>query len=411
MPSALPSPALAARIAAIAAKGIDLKAPRPTPAASPFWAGLRAVGSELWLDTGDLDAAAPLWNAEFTALTTNNTLLNKEVQKGIYDALVKETAAALSDLDPQSRVIEIAFILNAHHGLRLAQRFGGKVSVELHTDLAHDAERSIAYGKRFFAICPEHFIVKLPFTAAGLLAAKALGEAKIPVNFTLGFGARHNYLATAIAAPAYVNVFLGRLNAYMTDNKLGDGKLVGEKSMLASQRAVTALNRGTRHIAASLRNAQQLADLGGIDVFTMPTPVAAEAVKTLDGKWINCVAKDYPISVLPGVDIKAIRLHTLWDIGPAERAFAADFAAHPATTAEELIDRAHKHGVGDLFPRLSAAELKTLSDDGKIPKHATWAAKIAAGELAIDTVLNLAALASFVIDQTALDDRIRKQIG
>ena len=38
------------------------------------------LGSELWLDTGDIEAAAEPWTEEFTALTTNNTLLNAEVQ-------------------------------------------------------------------------------------------------------------------------------------------------------------------------------------------------------------------------------------------------------------------------------------------------------------------------------------------
>lgn len=60
----------------------------------PFWKGLRATGTELWLDTGDIDAAAGLWTREFTALTTNNTLLNKEVQKGIYDGVIQDPAGS-----------------------------------------------------------------------------------------------------------------------------------------------------------------------------------------------------------------------------------------------------------------------------------------------------------------------------
>ena len=72
-----------------------------------------------------MDEAAELWCSSFAALTTNNSLLNKEVQKGIYDDLIKEVAAVTKDLPQQQRVIEIAFVLNARHGLRLASRFGG----------------------------------------------------------------------------------------------------------------------------------------------------------------------------------------------------------------------------------------------------------------------------------------------
>src|SRR6185295_5587676 len=97
---------------------------------------------------------------EFTALTTNNTLLNKEVQKGIYDSVIKEAGPLLAGLGEAERVVEIAFILNALHGLRLVQTFGARVSVELHTATADDTEAAVAYGRRFHKISPDRFIVK-----------------------------------------------------------------------------------------------------------------------------------------------------------------------------------------------------------------------------------------------------------
>ncbi|MBN2764675.1 MAG: hypothetical protein JXR41_16395, partial [Bacteroidales bacterium] len=51
----------------------------------PFWQALRDTGTELWLDTGDIEEAEANWSGEMSALTTNNTLLNNEIQKGIYD--------------------------------------------------------------------------------------------------------------------------------------------------------------------------------------------------------------------------------------------------------------------------------------------------------------------------------------
>jgi len=408
-PAAAISTQLADQIAAFVKADIDLAQGRLAPSSSPFWAGLTRVGSELWLDTGDIDAAAPLWTREFSALTTNNTLLNKEVQKGIYDELIHQAAAALQGLDLQTRIIEIGFILNARHGLRLAQRFGGKVSVELHTDLAHDVERSVAYGKRYFAICPEHFIVKIPLTPAGLIATRELRRAGIPVNFTLGFSARQNHLATAFAAPSYVNVFLGRLNAYVADNHLGDGKNVGEKAMLASQRTVTRVGAGsTKHIAASLRGASQVQDLAGIDVYTMPTTVATAAVKELSGQWQSKLGEDYQVTWGPGIDERRLRASTLWSITDADTLLAKRLNDQPPSSPEVLVEMARAAGLADLFPRLTDGDRKRIDADGKIPKHAGWATRIASGELAIDTLLNLAALGSFTADQAQLDDRIRK---
>ena len=67
---------------------------------NPLWARMKELGSELWLDTGDVDAAGRLWTREFGALTTNNTLLNKEVQKGAYDELVRRAARVLRETVP-----------------------------------------------------------------------------------------------------------------------------------------------------------------------------------------------------------------------------------------------------------------------------------------------------------------------
>jgi transaldolase len=406
---------LAVAIATRAAQDIDLSRDRLQAKSNPFWNALRATGSELWLDTGDIAAAEALWCSEFTALTTNNTLLNKEVQKGIYDDVIRDAGRILGGVDQQTKILEIAFLLNARHGLRLAQRFGAagaKVSVELHTDLSHDVEGAVAYGRRFHAVCPQHFIVKVPLTPAGLIATRRLRSEGIPVNFTLGFSARHNFLATNFAGPSYVNVFLGRLNAYVADNQLGDGKLVGEKAMLASQRAVRAAGGGrTKHIAASLRGASQVADLAGVDVYTMPTPVATEAAKSLKPAFTNKLETHYRVSTAEGIDDEALRMHTLWAIEPADRQLAKSLAEKPPTSPADIVERAHASGAGDIFPRLSEADTARIASDGKIPKHAAWAARVANGELAIDTLLNLAGLASFAQDQAALDARIVKFLG
>jgi transaldolase len=91
---------------------------------------------------------------------------------------------------------------------------------------------------------------------------------------TLEFSARQNVVVTRTARPDYLNVFLGRIGAFMMDNKLGDGSGAGERAVISSQNWVTALSAQnpwqTKLIAASLRNYNQLELLAGTDVFTMP---------------------------------------------------------------------------------------------------------------------------------------------
>ena len=379
--------------------------------AEPFWKGLKDLGTRLWLDTGDIEAAGRLWAEEFSGLTTNNTLLNKEVQKGIYDSVISEAGALLADLDRETRVIEVAFILNALHGLRLVGDFRATVSVELHTATAHDARAAVEYGRRFAAISPEHFVVKVPLTPEGLIATRTLRSEGIPVNFTLGFSARQNHVAAAFAFPSYVNVFLGRLNSYVSDNHLGDGLLVGERATLASQREVKALSarpgRQTLQIAASIRDGLQVEALAGVDVMTIPTAAAADARARLSGTWSSRLGKAYQTRLADGVEEKKVRLSTLWDVTDREKDLARSLDSSPPRTGEELVERARKAGVTDLFPQMSADDLDRISREGKIPKHASWAERVASGTAAIDSLLNLAGLASFTADQAALDNRVR----
>lgn len=89
---------------------------------------------------------------------------------------------------------------------------------------------------------------------------------------------------------------------------------------------------------------------------------------------------------------------------------AVELDKNPPKDGTELIDRVHKAGLRDMFPYLSDNDYKFIEEDGKIPNHDRWAVRIANGEIAIDTLLNLAGLASFTQDQAQLDARIEKII-
>lgn len=377
-----------------------------------FWQNLRYAGTELWLDTGDMDEAEKIWTAEMTALTTNNTLVNKEIQKGIYDEYIAEAKRIVKDLPIREQVVEIAFILNARHGLRLAKKFGGFVSVELHTDTAHKIDAIVDYGKRYFEINPEQFIVKVPYTAAGLLGAKKLREAGVKINFTLEFSARQNVMVAAIVRPNYLNVFLGRIGGYIKNANLGDGSGAGERTVIATQEWVTELTKNykepTKLIAASLRSYEQLNALAGVDVFTMPTKVASEGKTKLSGEFKSMLNQDYPVDLNKGA--QKYFPEKLWEVTEKELALAQSLCNDCPADGNELIERVHAAGCGDMFPYLSDNDLERLQSDGKIPDHNFWADRIESEEVAIDTLLNLAGLYSFTSDQQELDARIERII-
>lgn len=379
----------------------------------PFWQSLRATGTELWLDTGDMTEAEANWSAEMTALTTNNTLLNNEIQKGIYDDFIPSAVGLVRHLPVNEQVREIAFILNARHGLRLARKFGGMVSVELHTDTAYDIDAIVSYGLRFREICPGQFIVKVPYTPEGLIGARRLREKGVRINFTLEFSARQNALVTIVAKPDYLNVFLGRIGAFIADNKLGDGSGAGENAVLSSQSWVKRMSESnpwpTKQIAASLRNFAQLELLAGTDVYTMPPKVAAAGRKSLSGVFNSRLGTHYDVPL--NETAKDLAIEKFWEVPQSVIELGRSLDTDIPATGADLVARVHGAGLGDMFPEMSKADNERLAAESKIPVLSSWHERIISGELACDTLLTLAGIASFTADQRQLDERIRGIIG
>jgi len=398
----------------IAFQKISPEKPSNQYQSDPLLARLKELGTELWMDTGELELAQSIWKNELTALTTNNTLANQVVQSGVMDDVIQETVnklgEAASSLTRDELVMEIGFVINCRIALRLVEAFKVKVSVELHPAISRDIEKSVEYGKRYFAVCPDYFIVKVPLTPEGLLATRKIRQENIPVNFTLGFSARQNYLAARLSNPDYVNVFLGRLNAVVADNSAGSGEWVGEKVTLQTQNAVSEVRRdhadiNTRLIAASIRNGDQVATLAGMDIHTIPPKAmkefqesgrTADQIKETDGSALN-----------PNVDSAhdwSVRVAGLWEMdGDFRKAVDRLIARKDLDQMSgEVLEQFCKDNELDLFHPFSEQDLKKIQDDGKIPKLADWS-----GSIALDDLMTQSALQSFTKDQNALDARIQ----
>ncbi|QEH31744.1 putative transaldolase [Aquisphaera giovannonii] len=393
----------------------DAPARMPAPRSDPALAKLRQVGTEPWLDTGNLDEARSLWRAELTALTTNNSLANQVVQSGLMDATIREAArrirAEAPEVPADDLVLDLVFVVNCHIALRLAGAFGARVSVELHPGVARDVEQTVRYARRYHAVSPDRFIVKIPLTPEGYCAVARVRAEGIPVNFTLGFSARQNYLAALLAGPDYVNVFLGRLNAVVADNKLGDGKFVGEKVALASQAAVRELREArpgvpTRQIAASMRNADQMLALAGVDVFTIPPKVLAEFYARGPSPDAIRSRREEQYEVKLGNDTDKGGVEVLWTIDDAFRAFADELATRGgANLSGADLRRADRDHGTKLFADFDEAGRAAIREKGKIPDVARWR-----GRAALDDLMTEAALQSFHTDQAAFDAYVRKLI-
>jgi transaldolase len=389
--------------------------PTPYPAESgPEFAALRSAGSELWLDTGDRQVIEPIWTREFSGLTTNNTLVNQVIQRGDLDALIPDAAQRLraaADLSKEDLIYELGFIANARVALSLVQRFDAKVSVELHPSMADDIGASLLFARRYYALCPDRFIIKAPLQPAGFLIVRRLREEGIPINYTLGFSARQNYLAAHFSRPNYVNVFLGRLNAVVEENDLGEPENIGEKTTLASQEAVREMRERdpqipTRQIAASIRNGRQIADLAGTDVLTMPPKAAREFSEMhLPAEKIRAQrSRDLAFRLKEGphrADVEA-----LWTITDEFKAFVSDLRSEDTRnwTGDDFAQYAKARNAR-LFHAWTPEEIEILRKDGKIPKTEKWPGA------PLDDLMTQSALQSFAVDQRQLDDHLARLAG
>jgi transaldolase len=222
-----------------------------------------------------------------------------------------------------------------------------------------------------------------------------------------------------IARPAFVNVFLGRLNCFVADNDLGSGCYVGEKATLASQAVIKQLREDygikTRLIGASIRDGRQVEDLVGVDVLTIPPEVVSEFLGFQED--VNLITDQTGEEYIPGVgedvDTKRIRLETLWDIDE-KLVRCVDLLEHEDLdlfTPDDLIDFFAEHGCGDLLVRWSAEDNAVSAVEGKIPKLSNWHEKLMCGAIGLDSLMNLAGLNSFATDQKAMDERVKEVLA
>ena len=187
---------------------------------------------KLFIDTGSVAEVEELaaWGV-LAGATTNPSLLAKE------------------DGDPGDIIRRICDVVD------------GPVSAEV---VADDAEGMVAEG-RALAELHEHIVVKVPFSAAGLAATRALSSDGIRINMTLVFSA-NQALLSAEAGATYISCFMGRLDDISVDSTAVLAEIIG------------TLRPGgytAQVLAASIRHPEHVVTAAklGCEVATVPAKV------------------------------------------------------------------------------------------------------------------------------------------
>ena len=110
-------------------------------------------------------------------------------------------------------------------------------------------------------------------------------------------------------------------------------------------------------------------------------------------------------------EAEGLGIEKFWDVPRTVVDLGRQLGKYLPSSGEVIVRMAHEAGLGDMFPAMSPQEKERIAAEGKIPVLASWKDRVLAGELALDTLLTLAGLASFTADQKQLDDRILGIIG
>jgi transaldolase len=165
---------------------------------------------------------------------------------------------------------------------RICELVSGPVSAEVVSD---DPAEMVAQGHALVGL-HEHVVVKVPFGAAGLEAARALSDEGIGVNMTLVFSPSQALLA-AEAGATYVSCFMGRLDDVSIDSGAVLGEIVAALRPAPVEAQVLAASiRHPEHVVTAARLGCEVATVPGKVLRQMlEHPLTATGIELFDADW------------------------------------------------------------------------------------------------------------------------------
>lgn len=216
---------------------------------------------ELYLDTADAEAVRKLVRIlPLQGVTTNPSIIARQ-GKPLWDVLP---------------------------ALRDAMGGAGKLFAQV---MAATAEEMVAEAELLVQRVP-NLIVKIPATAEGLTAIRALNNMMVPTLGTAVYSAMQGLLA-ALAGAEYIAPYVNRLDAQGGD---------GIKTVQELQQLLTLHAPRSSVLAASFKTPRQVLDclLAGCEAITLPvdiaeqmvsTPAVSAAVSAFEQDWQNAFGR------------------------------------------------------------------------------------------------------------------------
>lgn len=357
-------------------------------------AAIAPFGQSIWLDYIRRDllqdgSLTRLINEDsITGLTSNPAIFEKAIAGShLYDVSI--AALVTAGESNSARIAEALAVQDIRAAAKQflaryqrSQYADGYVSLEVAPDLAHDAEATVAEGRRLWlAVGAPNLMIKVPATAAGIKAIRALTADGINVNVTLLFS-RAAAEAVALAYTAgledyrdrggdlsrvasVASFFVSRIDAALEPILQRHGadalqaKVAIANAQLAYQEAV-ARNRSPRW--------QALAAQGARPQRLLWASTGTKSKTLRDTLYVEALIGPDTVNTVPPATLDAFRDH-----GEAAATLDADPAAAARTMAELS---ALPVDLDPITDRLLADGLK-LFEDAQKQLLAAVAAKVA----------------------------------
>jgi transaldolase len=320
---------------------------------------IRALGQQIWLDNlsralldgGDL--ARFISEDGIAGITTNPAIFQKAIAsgRGYADDLARLKQQPIPAEERYEQLVfkDVRRACDLLHPLFEQSRGNaGYVSLEVSPMLAHDAEGTVAAGKRLHAqIRRPNLLIKVPGTPAGLVAVERLIGEGIHVNVTLLFSPAHarasadaylrgiERLRKAGGEPQHAmsvaSVFLSRVDT-LIDARLD--ALGGEALALRGQAAV-AMARLAYQAWRERFDFTALRMAGARPQYLLWASTGTKNPAYSDLLYVEPLIGAETVTTLPDATLAALRDH-----GRVNETLTRDVAA-----AHTLIDQLALHGI------------------------------------------------------------------
>lgn len=297
---------------------------------------VRQHGQQIWLDNlsrtllNDGHLARFIAEDGIAGVTTNPAIFHKAIAGGRY---YEEDLATLKQqpigAEARYEALVVPDVQRACDLLAVLHRDSGGnagyVSLEVSPALAHDAEGTVAAGLRLkAAVDRANLLIKVPATAAGLIAIEGLIAAGVSVNVTLMFSLAH---VDAVAA-AYVrglerlhaaggdvarvmsvaSLFLSRVDSLIDQELDARG---GEALALRGQTAVTTARLAYQHYLARFHGAgfEALRNAGARPQYMLWASTGTKNPAYSDLLYVESLIGAETVNTLPDATLAALRDH------------------------------------------------------------------------------------------------------